>query len=154
MLVLLALHLFTASIGESGNPALTLNEIRHTFRTAVDSETNARHLIIYTGSSTPLRLGYTGAATILMAKHTLNPMAKLNYFENGKALLELAIQREPGNMELRFLRYCIQSNIPALLAYHQNKDEDYRSICKSLSTIKDEGLRQMIVESKLFYPCQ
>lgn len=153
MFILIALLMLNSYSGKSEEMPLSLDEIRKTFRIAVESETKTQELLLHTGSATPLRQGYTGAATMLMARHTLNPMAKLNYFEKGKTLLEDAIQRDPQNIELRFLRFCIQSNIPALLAYHHNKPEDYSHICNALSKLHDNNLRQMIHDSNLFTTC-
>ena len=41
------------------------------------------------------------------------------YFNKGKALLESSIQNNSSSIELRFLRYSIQVNLPRILLYYQ-----------------------------------
>src|SRR5687768_14330751 len=67
---------------------------------------------------------YRGAATILMAKHSINPYSKLKHFYDGKKILEAAIKKDPGNVEARYLRFTIQSNVPDFLGYNNEIQAD------------------------------
>lgn len=65
----------------------------------------------------PLLLAYRGVARASMAECAFFPLTKLSYFNEGKAELEDAIKRDPDNVEIRFIRFAMQTNIPSLLMY-------------------------------------
>ena len=69
-------------------------------------------------------VGYRGISELLMCKHVFNPVKKIAYFRRGKALLENAIKSSPGDPELIFLRYTTQVNVPSILNYSANLDND------------------------------
>ncbi len=63
----------------------------------------------------PLFLGYHGASQMMMAKHVGNPFKKLSYFNKGKDMYTAAINADPRNVELRFLRFSVQAEAPGFL---------------------------------------
>lgn len=75
-------------------------------------------------SSNHKLLGYLGAYTMIKANHQINPFNKLSSFKRGKSILEKAIKSLPTDVELRYVRYAIQSSIPSFLGYDQNLKED------------------------------
>ena len=95
-------------------------------------------------NSDPLLKGYKGVAEIVSAKYFTNPYYKLSAFRMGKELLENAISADTANVELRFLRFCIQSNIPAILCYYQEKKEDKKYLIRNYATINDADLKQRV----------
>ena len=68
--------------------------------------------------------GYFALATMMLAKIHGNPFTKLSYFNKGKHLLETIIESNPGNVELRFLRYAVQAKVPTILLYFNDQEED------------------------------
>lgn len=77
------------------------------------------------GEQSPaILLGYKGMSELMMCNHLGNPLQKLAYFKKGKALLEKAIRQDANNAELRFMRFCVQKNAPALLNYSNKLEED------------------------------
>jgi hypothetical protein len=83
---------------------------------------------------------------MLMAKHAFNPFSKLSYFKKGKLMLESAIKADQTNVELRFLRYTIQTNVPGFLNYSSDKNLDRTFITQSLARLKDQELKKIISE--------
>lgn len=49
---------------------------------------------------------------------------KMEFFKQGKSLLENAIKTEPQNTEFRFIRLIMQENTPPALKYNKNISED------------------------------
>ncbi len=94
--------------------------------------------------SNPLLLCYRGMAYMIGAKYSFNPYTKLSYFNKGKEMLEKAVKAEPENVEIRFMRYCIQTNAPFFLNYSSNADVDKTIILKSWATINDIDLKLKI----------
>lgn len=88
--------------------------------------------------------GYHGAANMMIAKHVGNPFSKLSYFKNGKKILEEAIQADKENIELRFLRFSVQSEAPGFLGYRDAVEEDKKLLLQGLNELEDPRLKQMI----------
>jgi len=81
----------------------------------------------------PLELGYIGSGYFIKCNYLSNPWYKFKYFNIGKQKLELAISQSRDQVELRYLRYTLQTNLPSLLNYNGNKKEDYRLLQGFLS---------------------
>jgi hypothetical protein len=126
---------------------LSITEVRNVYEKAIYSQQIAVDLIDkLNASNNNTFLGYKGAVTMIMAKHVFSPYKKLNYFKNGKEILEQAILKEPLNIELRFLRFSIQSNSPKFLDYHSNLFSDKSFLLKEVKTINDNDLKQRITK--------
>ena len=57
----------------------------------------------------------------------------MKYFNRGKSILEEAIEANPLNVELRYLRYSLQKRVPDFLGYNANIDEDLLMIKKKIT---------------------
>lgn len=68
--------------------------------------------------------GYKAVASIMMCNHVMNPYSRLKYFYSGKSQLEKAITASPGSVELRYLRFAVQCNVPGILNYSGQINED------------------------------
>ncbi len=127
-----------------------IEDIRLLFHKAGSSQKVCVELIDllepYNDKNNALFLGYKASATMLMAKHLINPFSKLSYFKKGKVMLEKAIQFDQNNVELRFLRYTIQTNVPSFLNYSENKDNDKVFLHQSINKLNDQKLKNIIIE--------
>lgn len=99
-----------------------MREFREILGKAVNSDTAVKKLLAtsekkYIETKQPIFSAYNGVANFMMAKHSSNVISKLSYFKKGKKLLEAAVAADPKNIEIRFLRYTSQDNIPAILGY-------------------------------------
>src|SRR6476661_6833414 len=88
------------------------------------SEEFARATQYAPGISNTTLSGYSGMSWLIKAHHAINPYNKLSYFFEGKALLEIAIKSDPANIELRFLRFSVQTNAPPFLGYSNSIGAD------------------------------
>lgn len=79
------------------------------------------------GASTS-KEAYLGAMLMKQAQFEKVPKNKLAIFKEGKEKLERAIEKQPGNVEFRFLRYAIQENAPKVLKYNNHIEEDKKVI--------------------------
>lgn len=75
-------------------------------------------------SSKPIFVGFRAMAMMMMCKHAFNPAEKLVFFKKGKSLLEMAIEKERDNVELRYFRFSTQCKLPGILNYDSNLKED------------------------------
>lgn len=89
-----------------------------------------------------VHLAYLGGFQTIWANHVLNPIDKLKTFKQGKKNIEQAINKEPGNVEIRFIRLSIQKHAPIFLGYHNNIQEDRDFIIKHRNDAGSEVLQK------------
>ena len=90
-------------------------------------------------------LAYQASATMMMANHVGSPFKKISYFREGKRMLERAVERNPSNVEVRFLRFAAQSEIPGFLGYKDDLEEDKQLILTSVAGLQDRQLKELVV---------
>lgn len=88
--------------------------------------------------------GYQGMCYMIRANHSWNPYNKLSFFNKGRDLLDEAIKKDPSGAELRFLRFCVQTNAPGFLGYSDKIGEDKSVILAAYPQLKDKDLRDRI----------
>jgi hypothetical protein len=70
-----------------------------------------------------LVLGYKGAAEAIRARDA-SMLNKLTYVQQAARTFEQAVALDPDNAEVRFLRFSVESNLPAFLGLSKHVDED------------------------------
>ena len=60
--------------------------------------------------------------------------------------MEEAVKKQPDNLEIRFLRLAIQTNLPTFLNYSDNIIEDKKYLLANVQTIKNKNLKQDILK--------
>ena len=124
--------------------------IRELYQSAYTSETNCNNLRDKLNSieanNSILIKGYEGCFYFIKCKFVTNPIEKAIYFNKGKELLETAINQNPRSVELRFLRYSIQKNIPRFLLY-SNLEKDLSFVNENIEGIKDREAQKFIRNS-------
>lgn len=99
---------------------------------------NGTHNLLY---------GYRGAIEMSFGKHESSLIKKGRYFSSGREILEETIAKDPTNIELIFLRYTIQYNVPSILGYKGNLEEDRAKLEHAVKTRTDlAGLKNSIQE--------
>lgn len=127
--------------------AQDLKNIRNQYHAAVTDENVCRALIAKLSKEKEIgniELAYLGALETIWAKYVLNPFSKLKTFKNGKEKIEQAVNQEPNNIEIRYLRLSIQKNVPGFLGYNDNIKEDDLFLKTNLNNVVSEQLRTMI----------
>jgi hypothetical protein len=79
-----------------------------------------------------LNVCYLGVIQALKAKHAWNPYYKVKYLNDAEKILQTAVSREPDNMEIRFMRFSIEHNVPGFLGYTKHLTADREEIIKQL----------------------
>ena len=127
---------------------LSLAEIRNLYIQASFEENKANKLYELTKNSSIesdyKNFTYHAIASLLQSKFSLNPIDKLKSFKEGKEQLERVISHYPKDIELRFLRFCVQESTPHILDYKLNMEEDSQFINNNISTSSKE-LQQFIL---------
>lgn len=118
------------------------------FASTADKEQAARFTALMSSVNSgdaPVLYCYKGASVMIQAKYAFNPFVKYERFKSGKALIEQAFQRDSTNLEIRLIRYSIQSNLPGFLGYHSDLNKDKLFIQKHLDDCPDPELKRLIM---------
>lgn len=99
-------------------------------------------------------VAYKGASLTLQAKYAKTIKEKKEGFIEGVSYLEYAIETDPNNIELRFIRMGIQENSPKILKYKDAINQDKLFILDQFIYIKSVNLKKhikdYILQSKAF----
>lgn len=139
--LLLLLHI------QPGQLLPQLQELRTLYQKAPVDEASCKKLLSsldQAGLSSPVCYAYKACAEMLMAKYTINPFSKLNYFNNGKNKLEQSLKKDPDNSEIRCLRFSIQINAPGFLGYNAEIQADKKFLLNAFPTVHDTQLKTML----------
>ena len=127
---------------------LNLSELRELYIEASHKEVKANNLYELTKNSSIesdyKNFSYHAIAILLQSKFSINPIYKLKLFAEGREQLDKVISQYPKDIELRFLRFCVQDGTPAILDYKLNMEEDSQLIKNNISTSSEE-LQQFIM---------
>lgn len=126
---------------------LSVPELRALYYQALEDKKSADKFISIideTAATMPILVCYKGMACMLKVKYTFNPYSKLSEFQKGEKLLEQAVHADVNNAEIRFMRYCVQTNAPFFLGYNDDIERDRVFLIKVLSTIPEDDLRKKI----------
>lgn len=85
---------------------------------------------------TAIEKAYIGASEALKARETWNPIEKLAYIQKFREYLLEAIETDAENLEIRFIRFSIEYNIPSLLQSKKAISEDKSKIISNLSQLE------------------
>jgi hypothetical protein len=88
--------------------------------------------------------GYMGMSFMLLSKYSYNPYEKIYYFKKGSSILDQAIEEDEENIELRFLRFTVQSEAPIFLNYRSALSSDFTFIHTHVNNIMDFDLKKRI----------
>jgi hypothetical protein len=134
------------SVADFAGPEVT--QLRTMYKqSAKDKESAEDFLAKLNGvndKSAPVLVAYKGVAQIVQAKYMFNPINQLSTFKKGKALIERAVAADPGNVEVRYLRFTIQTNAPSFLGYNEHIDADKKVLVDNFPKLTDAQLKQMV----------
>ncbi|MFK7755903.1 MAG: hypothetical protein AB8B53_03105 [Flavobacteriales bacterium] len=111
-----------------------MTEVRSQFHQENDSEKRLEtHIINMELMSCEKVTPYLACAIMQRAEHSSWPPTQIGYFNKGKDMLETYIQKNPEDIEARYVRYLVQKGAPGFLGYKSNMDSDYSFILSNLN---------------------
>ncbi|WP_432712041.1 hypothetical protein [Pedobacter sp.] len=129
-----------------------LIKIRNLLVQAAESKAATQQLqetLSHYESTIPVIKGYTGVSIMVEAKHMFNPMGRWNKFKKGRAMVEEAISKDAANFELRYLRFAVQTNVPAVLGYSKDIETDKKILMNGIQGLKDQDLKNRVIDNLL-----
>ena len=133
-------------------------EIRKKYFNAIGNERKIEKLLKQLQdiqNPSALLLAYLAACESMRAQFTWNPYIKLAQVTKSFDFFGKAIQQEPTNAEIRFLRFSVQHNVPDFLRKNREFEEDKIVLVQNFeNTDFDAELTEFIInylkESKRF----
>ena len=122
-----------------------LNEVRATYTKVVSDKDLCHNMISDLQNIRPkssIHRAYLGGLQTIWANHVFSPISKLNTFKKGKKNIEQAIENDPKNVEIRFIRLSVQKNTPSFLGYKSNIKEDTAFIKENGDQIESDILQK------------
>ena len=71
-----------------------------------------------------IQSAYWAASKTLLAKHAWNPATKLSLLDEAETRMNLCIQQNPESLEMRYLRFSYERNLPTFLQGGNHMKED------------------------------
>lgn len=112
--------------------ASVLDDVRNLFPKINSIEEAEFQMNLLEKEKSPEAKAYYASMLFMKAKYVKFPLSKYNYFKKGKSALDQLIQENKSNIELRYLRFVFQNELPALLNYDANIEEDFSAIIKGI----------------------
>jgi len=133
---------------------ISLDSLRMLYFEEWIGKCGAEKLVAYTEpmdeTASPVFKAYRGAGLATTSNCTSWPVRKITRFRDGKALIEEAVSLRPNDLEVRFLRFTIQRNIPDFLGY-DNVEEDRKFIMERLTLYLTKGEQSHLTKLILKY---
>tara|TARA_B110000459_G_scaffold172533_1_gene194039 strand:+ start:875 stop:1336 length:462 start_codon:yes stop_codon:yes gene_type:complete len=124
-----------------------LNQIRQSYLKSAESEENIDKLIItckkYKSKNNAIINAYKTVADLMLLKYEYNPLYKLTLFTDYSVRLDSIVINNFNNIEIRFLRYCVQKQTPRILGYNDNLEPDYQFILQNIG-VQPKELQEYI----------
>ena len=125
--------------------------IAYHFKAGMDADAFASTAVKYLSKAYELNkkdyvtMCYLGAATSRMAETTWNPIAKMNYSNEGMGFMDKAVRKMPDNVTVRMTRGKTSLDMPSFLGRGDLAVEDFEYLGKLIEnnpglydSIKDE----------------
>lgn len=99
----------------------------------INSKEQAEEFIInLQDDPSPEAKGYMASMNFIKSHYVKFPFTKMKYFKLGKKALDDLIKENPQNVEIRYLRFLMQKQIPEFLGYNKHLNEDFEVIIHSI----------------------
>lgn len=120
-----------------------IQDYRNLFNTAHSSENDCKKLLeLSINDDTALGRAYFYSASMMNTRFIHNPFKKMSEFNNFKNKFEDLISENFETVELHFIRYTIQKNIPKFIGYYKNIDADRKIVIDFLINGTDSELKK------------
>ncbi|MDO4880929.1 MAG: hypothetical protein Q3983_06585 [Capnocytophaga sp.] len=129
-------------------------DIRSAFIVAASSKENAKkfyELMNENKQNNSINQAYLGASEIIFVRFF--PDRRTNYLRRGKQNIEEAISENPNSLEIRLIRLSVQENLPKVVPYRKNIEEDKKMLIENYaqqSTELQQYIKGYVQKSKSF----
>jgi hypothetical protein len=112
--------------------ASVLDNVRNHFPEINSLDEAEFYLKLLENEKSPESKAYYAAMLFMKSKYVKFPFTKYKYFKKGKSVLDQLIQDNKTNVEMRYLRFVFQNEMPNFLNYNNNIHEDFFGIIEGM----------------------
>ncbi|MBW6484040.1 MAG: hypothetical protein K0B10_13390 [Vicingaceae bacterium] len=94
---------------------------------------------------------YDGATCAVMAKNVWNPFSAVKLLKKSNEEMNRAVKLSPTNLEIRFIRFAVQKNIPSYLGLSNNLNEDKKYLIKHIDSFYNPKLSKEMRDYILWF---
>ena len=109
-----------------------LDDVRKSFFEINSIEQAEEYIKRLQNDSSPEAMGYAASMNFIKSHFVNFPFTKLKYFKRGKKALDDLIYGNPKNVEIRYIRFLMQKQIPKFLGYNKHMEEDFKAITNGI----------------------
>ena len=124
-----------------------IDTIRKVYLEAAKNEGSIIRLINicgkYENKDNSIISAYKTVADLMLIEYEYNPLTKFKLFAEYTRKLDLIVMNNFNNIEIRFLRFCIQKQTPRFLGYNDNLELDHKFIIMNID-IQSKELKEYI----------
>ncbi|KAB1068654.1 hypothetical protein F6U93_05920 [Tamlana haliotis] len=131
-MTLLILHIVMMLVSNSNTP-----DFIQEYHKALTKEKEQEFIAKYEKSNEIDIKAYVVSFKMKQAKYERMPWNKMKVFTTYKNQLEELISKHPGNMNLRYVRLVIQENVPSILNYSSDIENDKAYLSKMMKRKDD-----------------
>jgi len=132
----------------------TLAEVRKKFHIAVldpEKSEEFHDFLKNTALTTPTMKAYKASSEAMFARAVWNPFTKLSQVMKYSDLMEVAVEEDEENAEIRFLRFAIEYNLPRFLGMSKHQDEDLEAIVSNATSISSMNLDESFCRYIIYF---
>lgn len=136
----------------------TLEQCRKWYDLGIENESYAEKLSESLDSwkqKNTIQTAYWAASQTLLAKHAWNPATKLSLLEDAEKGFDRSILQNPESLEIRYLRFSYERNLPSFLQGGNHMTEDVKKMIALFRQNKHReypnAMAKKIRDSILFY---
>lgn len=118
---------FFFSIASVGLQAQDLSQLRNAYKAARELESSNEFLyktLSSKQSKSATEVAYEAGSKALKAKYSSNPYRKLYWIKEAEKSFSAAVAMNPEGFEIRYLRYAVELNTPAITGCSSHLNED------------------------------
>jgi hypothetical protein len=112
--------------------AQVLDNVRNQFPRINSLEEAELHMELLENEKGTNCKAYYAAMLFMKSKYVKFPLTKYSYFKKGKTALDVLVKENKTNIEMRYIRFLFQNQMPAFLNYDKNLEEDYSVITEGI----------------------
>lgn len=95
---------------------------------------------------------YTGSLRLWQASHTWAIWKKNSLSKEGIQMMDAAVQADPNNLEIRFVRAVTDYSLPSFFHRHEQSNEDFALLASQASVAAAEGkLEPRLAAASLYF---
>lgn len=130
----------------SGVTAQSISEIRSEFHAVVlnpDDSRDFHNFLKDIDNPSSTVKAYQAVSEALLAQVVWNPFSKLKQVVKYDKQMAAAVEEDPQNIEIRFLRLAIEYNLPSFLGMSTHLEEDVEILVNDLSGVSQMRVNPM-----------